>query len=442
MPSKLDPHAGPDSRRRLIGGAAGALLLWTAPRGAGAATLLAVRLWPANEYTRLTIEYAADPAAARDAPLQYRHFLLRDGKSPRLVLDIEGVDLTGAFAAQAGRIDASDPFIARIRVGRHEARTVRLAIDLKVPVQPQLFALDPVGPYRNRLVLDLYPENAPDPLLALIERSKEQGGEPLLERAPPAQEPPAATAPAATPEPPAERNRRIVTIAIDPGHGGEDPGAIGHRGTREKDITLAISRLLAAHVEALPDHRVLLTRDSDYFVPLAARVEKARRVQADLFISVHADAWVRSEARGASVFALSERGATSSAAAELARQQNEADRIGGINLAAATPLVKRVLLDLSTTRQIGDSLDFGSAVLHELGQVNRLHRGFVEQAGFAVLKAPDIPSILVESAFLSNPEEEARLREPAYQQQVALAILHGVKQWVARNPPVTRNPVG
>jgi N-acetylmuramoyl-L-alanine amidase len=322
-------------------------------------------------------------------------------------------------------------------------------------------------------VLDLYPENAPDPLLALIEQpdnpvSREQDPASAGRSIPPDPEPdstarstPPDPDPASTAGPNPRENdpaskarearraaragpgdRRLVTIAIDPGHGGEDPGAIGHRGTREKDITLAIARLLAAHIESLPDHRVLLTRDADYFVSLGARVEKARRVQADLFVSVHADAWIKSEARGASVFALSERGATSSAAAELARQQNDADRIGGINLAAATPLVKRVLLDLSTTRQISDSLDFGDAVLRELGQVNRLHRGFVEQAGFAVLKAPDIPSILVESAFLSNPEEEAKLRDSAYQRQVALAIFHGVQAWVAHNPPVARNPVG
>jgi len=236
--------------------------------------------------------------------------------------------------------------------------------------------------------------------------------------------------------------RRLITIAVDPGHGGEDPGAIGKRGTHEKAVTLSIGRQLAALIQEQSDYRVLMTRDADYFVPLGVRVEKARRVEADLFVSIHADAWVRSNARGSSVFALSERGASSSAAAELARQQNDADRIGGINVAARNPLVSRVLLDLSTSAQISDSLRFGDAVLHELERVNRLHRGYVEQAGFAVLKAPDIPSILVETAFISNPDEEARLRDQDYQRQMAAAVFKGIRAYFAKNPPAVRNPVG
>jgi N-acetylmuramoyl-L-alanine amidase len=236
--------------------------------------------------------------------------------------------------------------------------------------------------------------------------------------------------------------RRLITIAVDPGHGGEDPGAIGRHGTYEKVVTLSIGRQLAALIDDQADYRVLLTRDSDYFVPLAARVEKARRVQADLFVSIHADAWVRADAQGSSVFALSERGATSAAAAELARQQNDADRIGGINVANVSPLVSRVVLDLSTAAQISDSLRVGDAVLHELGGINRLHRGHVEQAGFAVLKAPTIPSILVETAFISNPDEEARLRDQNYQRQMAAAVFNGIRSYFAKNPPAVRNPVG
>jgi N-acetylmuramoyl-L-alanine amidase len=236
--------------------------------------------------------------------------------------------------------------------------------------------------------------------------------------------------------------RRLITIAIDPGHGGEDPGATGRRGTHEKVVTLSIGRQLAALIEDQADYRVLLTRDADYFVPLGMRVEKARRVQADLFVSIHADAWVRSDARGSSVFALSERGASSSAAAALARQQNDADLIGGVNRASLSPMVQRVVLDLSTAAQISDSLVVGDAVLHELGGINRLHRGHVEQAGFAVLKAPSIPSILVETAFISNPDEEARLRDQAYQRQMASAVFSGIRSYFARHPPLVRNPVG
>jgi len=447
-----------ERRRQLIQGAAGALFLSVVPAGARAASLLAVRLWPAPEYTRVAIEH--------DAPLRFHQFLIADAKSPRLVVDIEGIEATSAFLDQVKAIDPADPFLARIRVGHYRKGVVRLVLDLKVPVKPQVFSLDPVGPYQHRLVLDLYPETAAtDPLLTLLKEAQEKGPSRLPDEEPaapanPAPAPPEeakTTEPAksdgpaqpaanATPEAPAKSGprplRRLYTIAIDPGHGGEDPGAVGRHGTLEKEIVLSISRLLAAHLEKETDFRVLMTRDSDYFVSLGARVEKARRVQADLFVSVHADAWVRPDARGASVFALSERGATSSAAAELARQQNDADRIGGLNIAAAAPPVRRVLLDLSTTRQIADSLTFGDAVLKELGQVNRLHRGYVEQAGFAVLKAPEIPSILVESAFLSNPEEEARLRDPAYQGQVALAIFHGLQTYFAHNPPAARNPVG
>lgn len=468
-------------RRRLIQGGAGTLVLSLAPHIARGAGLLAVRVWPAPEYTRVTIEH--------DAPLRFSHFLLRDTKPLRMVVDIEGIELSRQFAEQIKRIDGADPFIARMRVGQFRPQVVRLVIELKTAVDPQVFALDPVGPYRNRLVLDLYPEGANDPLMALLRaqgESRSDGARPL----PPTEAPPdtasagpaapeaaddaAARAPAdANPEAKADTRadsradagaveapeatadgkggkdarstrvmRRLITIAVDPGHGGEDPGAIGRRGTYEKVVTLSIGRQLAGLIDDQADYRVLLTRDSDYFVPLAARVEKARRVQADLFVSIHADAWVRADARGSSVFALSERGATSAAAAELARQQNDADRIGGVNVANVSQLVSRVVLDLSTAAQISDSLRVGDAVLHELGGINRLHRGHVEQAGFAVLKAPSIPSILVETAFISNPDEEARLCDQNYQRQMAAAVFNGIRAYFAKNPPAVRNPVG
>ena len=461
------------ARRRLIRGAAGTLALALAPGFVRASSLLALRVWPAPEYTRVTIEH--------DAPLNFRHFLLRDASPLRMVVDLEGIELTPQLADQVKRIDAADPFIARMRVGQFRPQVVRLVIELKTPVDPQVFALDPAGPYRNRLVLDLYPEGANDSLMALLRSNTNNGpetgagqlpatdadsgeadtrGDTSAKSATPGNDPNAESAAESAKKSATDRTsanaqensaaarksartmRRLITIALDPGHGGEDPGAIGRHGTHEKVVTLSIARQLAALIQDQSDYRVLMTRDADYFVPLGVRVEKARRVQADLFVSIHADAWVRSDARGSSVFALSERGASSSAAAELARQQNDADRIGGINVAAHNPLVSRVLLDLSTTAQISDSLRFGDAVLHELERVNRLHRGHVEQAGFAVLKAPDIPSILVETAFISNPDEEARLRDQNYQRQMAAAVFNGIRGYFAKNPPAVRNPVG
>jgi N-acetylmuramoyl-L-alanine amidase len=466
-------------------GAAGSSLLWLTPHIARGASLLAVRVWPAPEYTRVTIEH--------DGPLSFRHFLLKDATPLRLVVDIEGLELTARFAEQIKKVDPADPFIARMRVGQFRPSVVRLVMELKQPIDPQVFALDPAGPYRNRLVLDLYPEGANDSLMALLRDPPQNAGAAPSDGEPAAQarnaiegpdgasapsataqdasQPPApageaAQAKAATPgsaggEPAPQANapataeagakagrrpdqsvRRLLTIAIDPGHGGEDPGAIGKRGTYEKTVTLSIGRQLAALIQEQSDYRVLMTRDADYFVPLGVRVEKARRVQADIFVSIHADAWVRSDARGSSVFALSLSGASSSAAAELARQQNEADLIGGVYHSVQDTTVRRVLLDLSTSAQISDSLRFGDAVLHEIERVNRLHRGFVEQAGFAVLKAPDIPSILVETAFISNPDEEARLRDTAYQRQMASAVFNGVRAYFAKNPPPARNPIG
>ncbi|MCX7901453.1 MAG: N-acetylmuramoyl-L-alanine amidase, partial [Burkholderiaceae bacterium] len=340
------------------------------------------------------------------------------------------IDLTPTLKELVGKIDAEDPYIARVRIGQNRPRVVRLVIELKAEVTPQVFALDAVGQYQRRLVLDLHPRQAPDPLLALL-RAQE-----------------------ANPRAPDERRRaarsvraesevaRYWTVAIDAGHGGEDPGAIGRGGTREKDVTLAIARRLQRLLTAEPNMRVLMTRDGDYFVPLATRVAKARRVQADLFVSIHADAWIRPDARGSSVFALSERGATSAAAAWLARRENDADLIGGVNLGAHDVGVARVLLDLSTTAQINESLRFGHAVLRELERVNDLHKPRVEQAGFAVLKAPDIPSILVETAFISNPQEERRLQDEAYQEKLAAAIARGIKQYLQNNPPRSRSPLG
>jgi N-acetylmuramoyl-L-alanine amidase len=481
-----------EPRRRLLKGAAAtAILTLVTARVARAASLLAVRVWPGPDYTRVTLEH--------DEPLKFSHFMLRDDPPLRLVVDLEGIALTSALKDLVGKIDANDPYIARVRIGQNRPDVVRLVIELKGDVAPQVFQLNPVGPYRYRLLFDLYPTNPADPLMALIQSTTApaqpppQPGEPpapaaapsqqqtrpaVIASSPqPAQSPGTASTAQPSPPPPAvasspadeaamgreieraqravqppasgERapqgaatTRRLVTIVIDAGHGGEDPGAIGRRGTHEKEVTLAVARRLASLIGNDSKMRVLLTRDGDYFVPLSARVDKARQVHADLFVSIHADAWVKSDARGSTVFALSEHGASSAAAAALARHENESDLIGGVNLAKYAPPVQSVVLDLSTTAQISDSLRFGGAVLRELEHVNRLHRAQVEQAGFAVLKAPDIPSILIETAFISNPDEELRLRDEAYQRQLARAIFSGIQRYFERNPPPTRNPVG
>ncbi len=407
------------SRRRFITAGAGTLVLaLTHHEIASGATLLAVRVWPAEDYTRVTLEH--------DGPLSFSHFMVRDPAHPlRLVIDIDGLDLTPTLKELVSKVEANDPYIALVRVGQNRPRVARLVIELKEDIKPQVFSLEPVAPYQHRLVMDLYPVNPPDPLLALLREYES--------RAP-------AKAPSPDRRPPPDV-QRIITVAIDPGHGGEDPGAVGRGGTYEKTVTLEIGQRLRALIAAEPHMRVAMTRDGDYFVPLRTRVAKARAVHADLFVSIHADAWIRPDARGSSVFALSENGASSSAAAYMARKENNADRVGGINLASKDRQLQRVLLDLSTTAQINDSLKLGGAVLRELERINRLHKPRVEQAGFAVLKAPDIPSILVETAFISNPEEEKRLRDDDYQDKMARAMLVGIKRYFAKNPPLARSPL-
>lgn len=385
-----------------------------------------VRVWPAKEYTRLTIETAAE----------LRHEVAAVKNPERVVIDLEGADLATLAEQIAAKVRADDPYLGGLRVGRFKPNTIRLVLDLKTEVSPQVFTLRPVGDYGHRLVVDLYPIAAPDPLAALVQRLEGREAAPAAEppeRAPPPAEPGAR---AGKPAP-----GRLYIIAIDPGHGGEDPGALGRGGTQEKHVTLAISRKLKALIDAEPGMRAVLTRDGDYYVPLATRVEKARRVRADLFVSVHADAFMLPHARGSSVFALSERGATSAAARWLANRENQADLIGGVNLDGKDRYLAQTLLDLSQTATINDSLRLGRAVLGELGGVNTLHKPNVEQAGFAVLKAPDIPSILVETAFISNPEEEQRLRSDRYQSQIARAIVDGIKRHLAKHPPPPRPTV-
>ena len=394
-------------------------------------TLLGVRVWPAEEYTRVTLE--------SDELLQVTHQLLRDPN--RLVVDIQGIDLNSKIKELVAKIKSDDPFIAGVRVGQYQPKVVRLVFDLKEEVLPQLFPLEPAGSYRHRLVLDLFPKNPPDPMSVFLQKNlKTEDEDPIAAIArknmdintPPVI--PQNTAPSIA----SRKFNRIITIALDPGHGGEDPGAIGARGSREKDVVLAIAKRLQNQLSNMPEFRILMTRDSDFFVPLGVRVQKARKVQADLFISIHADAFILPSAKGASVFALSQQGASSTTARWMANKENSSDLIGGLNIKTKDAEVARLLLDMATTAQIKDSLKLGSSVIKELGSFASLHSKSVEQASFAVLKAPDIPSILIETAFISNPEEELRLLDEAYQNKLSDAITKGIFIYLEKNPPLVR----
>ncbi|MBY0556643.1 MAG: N-acetylmuramoyl-L-alanine amidase [Burkholderiaceae bacterium] len=453
--------ASPLTRRTILKAGATLLLSVLAPVRAMAAQILAVRVWPAEDYTRVTLE--------NDAVLKATHFMVKDPE--RMVVEIEGLELNPTLKSLVAKIQSNDPYIKQVRVGQNRPNVVRLVFDLKEEVRPQVFTLAPAGNYKHRLIFDLYPVKEADPIAAMIEKgdwsndgktakvdsSNASGG-----KAVPVETP---ATPLETPKPEADSKGqdktqdktqelptkvadkrdhngklvRMLTVVLDPGHGGEDPGASGKNGSREKDIVLAIAKRLKTRIEEIPNMRVMLTRDGDYFVPLGTRVEKARKVQADLFVSIHADAFVQSSARGSSVFVLSEKGASSTAARWLADKENLADTIGGVNVRSHDRQLASVLIDLSTTAQINDSLKLGKSVLGEIGGINRLHKGSVEQAGFAVLKAPDIPSILIETAFISNPEEEAKLLDEGYQNQLAEAIVKGIRRYFAKNPPLAKS---
>jgi N-acetylmuramoyl-L-alanine amidase len=455
-----DPRPDDTDRREALRRMGALALLLAGTDLAHGAGIVAVRVWPAADYTRVTIE--------SDQPLAAKHFLADN--PPRLVVDIDQLELSPALRELVGKVRPDDPFIGGIRVGQNVPKVVRLVVDLKQGVRPQQFALTPVAAYQHRLVFDLYPTAERDPLLELI-RDKDRAaagavrdalGE-LIGRvdkpAPAASAPPVAAASAAPAPPPAasavargtptapneatrQRVNRLIIVALDPGHGGEDPGAIGPTGLREKDVVLAVALKLRDEINAVPGMRAMMTRDDDYFVPLQERVRKARRVQADLFVSIHADAFITPAARGASVFALSDGAATSAAARWMANRENAADLVGGVNKSVVKDAqVLKALLDMSTAAQIKDSLRLGREVLGRIGRVGRLHKRDVEQAGFAVLKAPDIPSILVETAFISNPEEEARLRDADYQDKLVQALLTGIRRYFAKNPPLARQRV-
>lgn len=422
------------------------------------ASILAVRVWPAPDYSRVTIE--------SDAPLIFKQSFVTD--PPRLAVDLSGIGLNAALRELVAKVGAEDPNILRVRVGQFSPDVVRLVLDLKREVSPQVFSLPPIAAYRHRLVLDLYPASPPDPLEVLISQrlrelaaSQKPDTDPLGDLirdklnapqtasatapSPPADQPlsPGSGTPGAFIEPrrPSASDRLIV-IALDPGHGGEDPGAIGPAGTFEKDVVLRLAHRLSARINTAnadgQPMRAFMTRDADYFVPLHVRVEKARRVQADLFISLHADAFFTPKPQGASVFALSQGGASSTAARWMADKENKADLIGGLNIQARDGQVSQALLDMSTTAQIKDSLQLGGSMLGEIGRVGKLHKPQVEQANFAVLKAPDIPSVLVEAAFISNPEEEVKLNSDAYQDQLADALMQAILVYFSGKPPLAR----
>lgn len=423
--------------------------LLAVPANAYAASKVnSTRVWPASEYTRVTFE---SPTA-----LKYQTFFVKDPE--RLVIDIENIEMGPALKELADKIGKDDPFIQSVRVGVNRPNVIRVVLDLKVEVKPQVFAVPPAGEFAHRLMLDIYPAKPADPMLALLNEDVAGFGRDLSNpdkaklRTEPSPVDPAPLAkdghigsaeklplePKSKPTPPKRTLLRPFVVVIDPGHGGEDPGAVGHRGTREKDIVLTIARKLKNTLADDPQYRVALTRDADFFVPLHMRVQRARKLKADLFVSVHADAFIQPQANGSSVFALSERGATSTAAKWLANKENDADLIGGVNLNVRDGNLARTLLDLSQTAQINDSLKVGKMVLAELGGFNRLHKASVEQAGFAVLKAPDIPSILIETAFISNPDEEKKLRDPAYQDKLAEAIADGIRGYFKKNPALAR----
>lgn len=433
------------------------LIIFVSSVAQAATTVTATRVWPAADYTRLTIEATSE--------INQKITTLKN--PDRLVLDLEGIDLNANIKALSTAISPSDPYIQQVRVANFKPGTVRVVIDLKVEVNPKIFTLQPAGQYKHRLVLDVYPLK--DPLSNILNNadmgnpesietpiakiSQVETAKPVEPIAPLIQatetvktiEQALSSAPAEdtpiTNKPATKNGARLITIAIDAGHGGEDPGAKGANGSREKDITLAIAKKLKQQVDAEPNMRAILTRDSDFFIPLHGRVVKARNMQADLFISIHADAFVRPEARGSSVFALSEKGATSASARYLAKKENESDLIGGVSLDTKDMNLARTLLDLSQTATINDSLKLGKFVLSKVGEVNTLHKGSVEQAGFAVLKSPDIPSILVETAFISNPDEERRLNDDAYREKLTAAILAGVKKYFASNPALAKTKV-
>lgn len=452
------------TRRHLIASTSGTLALTIAPfQTAQAAEMVDVRMWPAQEYTRVTLEH--------DQPIKFKYFLVRSPKPCRLVVDIENLELTSRLQKMISNVSPNDPFIQAVRIGQYSPNIVRLVMDLKTEVRPEVFSLKPIANYKYRLIFDVYPvgkssSSDADPLASVIAGldNKSKPGDPLGEliakndkqtqKQPAAKKPtetakpsvqkpatsqakPTKTQPAAkTPTNKSSSKKKTIIVVVDPGHGGEDPGAVGKGKTYEKHVVLAIAKRLEKLIGREKDMKCVMTRKSDHFVSLSQRVMIAQKAKAHLFVSIHADAWTKRDVKGTSVYALAERGATSSAAMWLAKNQNDADLIGGANFKEVDRRLQSVLVDMTTSWKINYSLELGHSVLSRLSKVNTLHRRQVEQAGFLVLKAPGIPSILVETAFISNPQEEKKLKTSSYQQKVAVAILEGIRQQVAKNDSI------
>ncbi|AXY42113.1 N-acetylmuramoyl-L-alanine amidase [Halomonas alkalicola] len=413
----------------LLRGLLAATLLWLPLAGLKAAEVENVRLWAAPDHARLVFDLAS-PTQANIFALDNPRRLVIDLDDSRMAADLAGIDLAGSA-------------ISRIRSGTRDGNGLRVVLELERDVEPRHFTLAPNDQYGHRLVVDLeYPgesavQDPIDPIEAMIREQEIAANRARAESsgAPAQVSPePAVALQQAQPHP-----RRDIIIAIDPGHGGEDPGAIGPGGTREKDVVMQISRRLQRLVDEAEGFRAVMIRDGDYYIGLRQRTQIARDQKADFFVSIHADAFTSPRPQGSSVYALSQRGATSETAQWLAASENRADLIGGVDgnlsLKDKDEVLRGVLLDLTMTATLNDSLSIGGQVLDQLGRVNRLHRNRVEQAGFMVLKSPDIPSLLIETGFISNPDEERRLRDPNHQQGLARAIFAGLQDHFRRNPP-------
>jgi len=444
-----------------------------------------VRVGLTPDYTRITLE--------SNQPLQYELSMLDNPH--RVIVDLSNTKISPALSALPQKVDAIDPLVQKVRIGQFKPHIIRLVFDLKANVVPRTFVIEPRDNFDHRLILDIYhPDKAektntdlkPDPLMGndadphilddLIAKLAQDGKTKKISGLPKSRPVPVPSplSPQSQSQPKQPINQtkqinnpqisqpkqsgslqaaksrkpsmmvpRIIIVAIDPGHGGKDPGAIGNQGTQEKDVTLAIARKLKERIDKEPNMRAVLTREGDYYITLPQRRINARRANADLFVSIHADANPKSHAHGSSVFTLSEHGATSTTASWLANKENsvDTDLMGGIDITSKSKDIKELLLDLSVNATINDSVKLAEQVLKQLGDINHLHKRNVEQAGFAVLKSPDIPSILVETAFLSNPKEEEKLRNKTYQNKISDAVFVGIKNYFANNPALARAEV-
>ena len=388
------------------------------------------RVWPAREYTRVTIESLK--------PISNDQMILKN--PDRLVIDLHDIELNDVLKNLSTKILSSDPNIKQIRVAKFNSQVSRVVIELRAESKINIFSLKPAGSYKHRLVIDVYPRV--DEINALIQDKEKKDVSPtqkeIIVLPPPETKKEKIIQEAPSSQVQKSTTKKIV-IAIDAGHGGEDSGAKGASGSLEKNITLSIARKLKKEIDNDEQLRAVLTRDDDYFVPLRGRVIKARKLKADIFVSIHADAFTNPDAKGSSVFALSESGATSASARYLANKENESDLIGGVSLDDKDPMLAKTLLDLSQSATINDSVKLGNFVLDQLRDINDLHKSNVEQAGFAVLKSPDIPSILIETAFISNPKEEQALNNDEHQEILAKNILIGIKKYLSSNPNIAKN---